>query len=109
MACSLQNIVGDGRRGRLPVTETCHYRKNGNLLLDSCLRRNDKKGRTIKGFHPPIYSVVGRRPRLPPFIYLTAWIEYYNEKYLHSALGYMPPNQYEETYNKSHKTLLEIA
>ena len=40
---------------------------------------------------------------------LTAWIEYYNEKYLHSALGYIPPNKFEETYNKSHKTLLEIA
>jgi transposase InsO family protein len=37
------------------------------------------------------------------------WIEEYNEGYLHSALGYKTPNQMEETYNLSHKTLLETA
>jgi len=40
---------------------------------------------------------------------LTAWIDYYNESYLHSTLGYIPPNRFEETYNLSHKTLLETA
>ena len=40
---------------------------------------------------------------------LTKWIDYYNESYLHSTLGYSPPNKCEETYNKSHKTLLETA
>ncbi len=40
---------------------------------------------------------------------LTAWIEYYNESYLHSTLGYIPPNKFEETYNMTHKTLLETA
>lgn len=40
---------------------------------------------------------------------LTNWIEYYNESYLHSALGYQPPNKYEETYNQSQKTLLKTA
>ena len=40
---------------------------------------------------------------------LDQWIEYYNESYLHSALGYHPPNQAEETYNLSRKTLLRSA
>ena len=40
---------------------------------------------------------------------LDGWIEKYNESYLHSALGYRPPNQAEETHNLSHKTLLRSA
>ena len=40
---------------------------------------------------------------------LTNWIEYYNENYLHSALGYQPPNKFEETYNLRNKTLLKTA
>ncbi len=40
---------------------------------------------------------------------LDRWIDYYNENYLHSALGYRPPNQAEETYNLSRKTLLRSA
>ena len=37
------------------------------------------------------------------------WIEQYNESYLHSALGYGTPNQVEETYNLTTRTLLENA
>lgn len=37
------------------------------------------------------------------------WIEEYNENYLHSALGYRTPNQVEETYNLTTRTLLETA
>jgi len=40
---------------------------------------------------------------------LKSWIEYYNEHYLHSALGYKTPNQAEETHNLSHETLLKSA
>jgi putative transposase len=40
---------------------------------------------------------------------LDQWVEYYNESYLHSALGYRPPNRTEETYNFSHNTLLKSA
>ena len=40
---------------------------------------------------------------------LDRWIEYYNESYLHSALGYRPPNKVEEIYNLSRKTLLKSA
>ena len=40
---------------------------------------------------------------------LDRWIDYYNESYLHSALGYRPPNRAEETYQLSRKTLLESA
>ena len=40
---------------------------------------------------------------------LDRWIEYYNDNYLHSALGYRPPNQAEKTYNLSRKTLLKSA
>lgn len=40
---------------------------------------------------------------------LDRWIEYYNENYLHSALGYRPPNWAEETYNISCGTLLKSA
>jgi len=40
---------------------------------------------------------------------LTEWIESYNESYLHSALKYKTPNQAEETYNLTTRTLLEIA
>lgn len=40
---------------------------------------------------------------------LDRWIEYYNESYLHSALGYRPPNQAETTYNQSRDTILISA
>lgn len=40
---------------------------------------------------------------------LDRWVEYYNESYLHSALGYCPPNKAEETYNLSRNTLLKSA
>lgn len=40
---------------------------------------------------------------------LDRWIKYYNNSYLHSALGYRPPNQAEKTYNLSRKTLLKTA
>jgi len=40
---------------------------------------------------------------------LDGWIEEYNQAYLHSALGYRPPNQAEETYKTGHNTLLKTA
>lgn len=40
---------------------------------------------------------------------LDEWIEAYNRSYLHSALGYRPPNQAEEAYKTGHNTLLKIA
>jgi len=40
---------------------------------------------------------------------LDEWIARYNESYLHSALGYRPPNRVEETYNLSRETLLISA
>ena len=40
---------------------------------------------------------------------LDCWIEYYNESYLHSALGYHPPNWAEKTYKLSCCTLLKSA
>jgi transposase InsO family protein len=39
----------------------------------------------------------------------TAWVEYYNSSYLHSALGYKSPEQFEKQYFDSHKTLLVHA
>jgi len=40
---------------------------------------------------------------------LENWIEYYNGQYLHSALGYKPPRQFETEFNESHNTLLVAA
>lgn len=37
------------------------------------------------------------------------WIEKYNETYLHSALGYQPPNRFEKTYNLSPMTPYQAA
>ena len=37
---------------------------------------------------------------------LKAWIQYYNEEYLHSTLGYKPPNKFEEEYWNNQLTLL---
>jgi transposase InsO family protein len=37
------------------------------------------------------------------------WIETYNETYLHSALGYQPPNRFEKTYNLSPTTPYQAA
>jgi len=37
------------------------------------------------------------------------WIDWYNEHYLHSALGYRTPNQAEKTYNFDQETLLQTA
>jgi putative transposase len=40
---------------------------------------------------------------------LGKWIEYYNGKYLHSALGYKAPIKFEEEYQNSQITLLVTA
>jgi len=40
---------------------------------------------------------------------LGQWIGYYNEKYLHSALGYKAPIKFEEEYRNSHVTRLVTA
>jgi putative transposase len=40
---------------------------------------------------------------------LEPWIERYNQSYLHSALKYKTPNQQEETYNLTMRTLLKTA
>lgn len=43
---------------------------------------------------------------------LDAWIGYYNRIYLHSTLGYMPPEKFEAQFfnqNKPQETLLKIA
>ena len=40
---------------------------------------------------------------------LENWIEYYNGQYLHSALGYKPPRQFETEFHESHNTLLVAA
>ena len=40
---------------------------------------------------------------------LNKWIQSYNSSYLHSALGYKPPKQYEEDYQNSRTTPLVLA
>jgi len=35
---------------------------------------------------------------------LNKWVEYYNNHYLHSALGYKSPNQFEEEYRNRQTT-----
>lgn len=32
---------------------------------------------------------------------LQQWVDYYNQRYLHSALGYKAPSQFEKEYNKA--------
>ena len=40
---------------------------------------------------------------------LGQWVECYNESYLHSSLGYMPPAKFENEWNRSHPTQLAAA
>jgi len=40
---------------------------------------------------------------------LGKWIVYYNEKYLHSSLGYKSPINFEEEYQNGQGTLLVTA
>jgi len=40
---------------------------------------------------------------------LAKWIEYYNTRYLHSALGYKAPSKFEEEYQNSQIALLVTA
>lgn len=40
---------------------------------------------------------------------LATWIREYNERYLHSAHGYKPPNEVERSWNLNKDTLLEVA
>lgn len=40
---------------------------------------------------------------------LSAWIDWYNHHYLHSALGYRTPNQVEKAYDFDHETILQTA
>ena len=44
-----------------------------------------------------------------PITALDAWIADYNEHYLHSALGYKPPRQFEREYHASHGTQFTAA
>jgi transposase InsO family protein len=39
---------------------------------------------------------------LPLMTALAHWITYYNEHYLHSALGYVSPRQFERDYHNRH-------
>lgn len=40
---------------------------------------------------------------------LDEWVKYYNERYLHSTLGYKPPEVFEKLFNQGHKILLAAA
>ena len=40
---------------------------------------------------------------------LMDWVNYYNYRYLHSALGYKPPIRFEEEYRKSSFTHIITA
>jgi len=40
---------------------------------------------------------------------LSGWIKYYNKSYLHSALGYKSPIQFEEEYRKNSQVTLLVA
>jgi putative transposase len=40
---------------------------------------------------------------------LDKWVKYYNGQYLHSTLGYTPPEVFEKQFNQSHKILLAAA
>jgi putative transposase len=40
---------------------------------------------------------------------LERWVDYCNEHYLHSALGYKPPRQCEREYYHSHNTPVAAA
>lgn len=40
---------------------------------------------------------------------LSSWIKYYNRSYLHSALGYKSPIQFEEEYRKNSQVTLLVA
>jgi putative transposase len=40
---------------------------------------------------------------------LGKWIDYYNNQYLHSTLGYKAPNKFEEEYQNSQVTFLATA
>jgi len=40
---------------------------------------------------------------------LSEWMDWYNNHYLHSALGYRPSNQVKKAYNSGHKTILKTA
>lgn len=39
---------------------------------------------------------------------LKTWVDYYNNRYLHSALGYKTPNKFEEEYQNRQPTLLAV-
>jgi transposase InsO family protein len=40
---------------------------------------------------------------------LTVWIADYHAHYLHSALGYKPPRQFEQEYSTSHSPPFVVA
>jgi putative transposase len=81
------------------------------LLIDN---NNNPKGNadTERVFRTMKEELLWLREWASPFELADAlgmWIEYYNGKYLHSALGYKAPNKYEEEYQNSQVTLLVKA
>ncbi len=40
---------------------------------------------------------------------VTTWIDWYNRSYLHSTLGYQPPNRFEADHLASHRTQFDAA
>ena len=75
---------------------------------------NNPKGNadTERVFRTMKEELIWLREWTSPFTLVDAlsnWIQYYNSAYLHSALGYKPPNKFEEEYCISQDTLLVTA
>jgi putative transposase len=75
---------------------------------------NNPKGNadTVRVFRTMKEELLWLREWTSPFELadtLGKWIEYYNGRYLHSALGYKSPIKFEEEYQNSQVTLLVTA
>ncbi len=75
---------------------------------------NNPKGNadTERVFRTMKEELLWLREWTSPFVLadaLSSWIKYYNRSYLHSALGYKSPMQFEEEYQNSQVTLLVAA
>jgi putative transposase len=78
---------------------TSYNNPRGNADTERMMRTMKEELLWLREWHSPLEVMAA----------LNKWVTTYNETYLHSALGYRPPNRVEIKYKLSQNTILKSA